>query len=166
MNTSTNEDGNALSRDERDLSKIVALASGLGLGAMLALSEALRFKGTQASLQFSFRTMITFTVGFVAAYFYLTRILRNPEGGSKLFFRIGLAVLLALVGTAFGYPLRLIAIRTVLAKLVGVLTALCFIAAGFSLVRCVVHSAEIEEAEQEAQEHRGAPAAKRLNGTP
>lgn len=153
MNIKTQEQYDGVSKDEQDLSRIVALASGLGLGAFLGLSEALRVNHAEASFQFSFRTAIAFILGFVAAYGYLSRVLTRPEGASKLFFRIGLAVLFALVGIAFGYPLRLFAIRTLIGKLVGVLAALCFIAAGFSLVRCFVHSAEIEEAEQEAKEH-------------
>jgi len=94
-------------------------------------------------------------MGFVAAYAYLSRILRYPEGTSRLFFRIGLAILLVLVGLAFGYPLRLFAIRTLITKLVGVAAALCFIGAGLTLVRCVVRSAESEEAIQEAKEASG-----------
>lgn len=152
MRIKTRQQYDSVSKNEQDLSRIVAVASGLGLGTMLALSEAFRMKDAGASLQFSFRTTIAFTLGFVAAYGYLSRILTRPEKTSKLFFRIGLAILFTLVGISFGYPLRLFAVRTLIGKLVGVLAALCFIAAGLTLVRCVVHSAELEEAEQEAQE--------------
>jgi hypothetical protein len=155
MNTITKERNDSASKDEQDLSRLVAFASGVGLGAMLALSEALRVNDTSAFLQFSFRTAIAFAMGFVAAYAYLSRILRYPEGTSRLFFRIGLAILLVLVGLAFGYPLRLFAIRTLITKLVGVAAALCFIGAGLTLVRCVVRSAESEEAIQEAKEASG-----------
>lgn len=153
----TNGQKNDVAKDEQDLYRLIALASGFGLGAMLALSEALRIKNAEMSLQFSFRTAIAFAVGFFAAYAYLSRILNGPEQTSKLFFRIGLAVLFTLVGLAFGYPLRLVAIRTLLSKLVGVLTALCFISAGLALVRTFVHSAEVEEAEQEAKERNNSP---------
>ena len=155
MNITTKDQDNSAAKDQLDLSRIVALASGFGLGAMLALSEALRIKDAQASLQFSYRTTVVFTIGFIVAYAYLSRILRNPEGFSKLFRKAGLAVLFILIGIAFGYPLRLIPIRTLLGKLVGVLAALCFIAAGLSMVHYFVHSAEVEEAEQEAQERSG-----------
>jgi hypothetical protein len=79
VNTTTKEQYDSVSKDERDLSRIVALASGLGLGAMLALSEAVRVNDASASLHFSFRTAIAFMVGFFAAYAYLSRILRSPE---------------------------------------------------------------------------------------
>jgi hypothetical protein len=154
MSTTTNGQYGNLSKDERDLSRIVAIASGIGLGSMLALSEAVRFKDVAVTLQFSFRTAIVFSIGFLAAFAYLSRLLRNPERTSRLFFRIGLAVLLILVGIAFAYPLRLFAIGTLIVKLVGVIAALCFIAAGLTLVRCVVHEAEREEIEQEASEQR------------
>ena len=64
MNIRTKERYDVVSKDEQDLSRIVALASGLGLGGLLALSEALRITDAEASLQFSFRTAIVFTVGF------------------------------------------------------------------------------------------------------
>lgn len=155
VNSKLQERGGRALKDEQDLYMIVSLASGCGLGAMLALSEALRIKDAGLSLQFSVRTVIVFTVGFVAAHAYLNRILRSPKGTSRLFFRIGLTVLFVLVGIAFGYPLRLLAIRTVIGNLVGVLTALCFIVAGLVLIRCFVRSAELEESVQEAKERSG-----------
>ena len=152
VNVKTSEEGTGLSKDEQNLARMVALASGFGLGALLALSEALRLQDDGATLQFSVRSAVAFAVGFVAAYGYLNQILRSPERTSKFFFRIGLGVLFTLVGIAFGYPLRLFAIRTLMGKLVGALAALGVIAVGFTLVRCFVHSAEVEEAEQEAKE--------------
>ena len=68
MNASTKRPCESLSKDERDLSRIVALASGVGLGAMLALSEALRIKDATFLLQFSFKTAFAFVLGFAVAF--------------------------------------------------------------------------------------------------
>ena len=68
MNASTKRPCESLSKDERDLSRIVALASGVGFGAMLALSEALRIKDATFLLQFSFETAFAFVLGFAVAF--------------------------------------------------------------------------------------------------
>lgn len=153
MNVSTKQPCESLSKDERDLSRFVALASGLGLGAMLALSQAVRIKDGTFSLQFSVKTAIAFAVGFAVAFFYLGRILVCLERTSRLFVRGGLVLLIFLVLAAFIYPLRF-PIDKMAQRFVGVAAALCFITGGLTLIRFVVHAVEREEAEQEAKEHK------------
>lgn len=152
MNASTKLPCENLSKDERDLSRIVALASGLGLGAMLALSQAVRIVDGTFSFRFSVKTAIAFTVGFAVAFYYLSRILVCLKRTSRLFIRGGLILLIFLVLAAFIYPLRF-PINKLAQRFVGVGVALCFIAGGLTLIRSVVRSAEREEAEQEAEEH-------------
>lgn len=154
MNASTKKQWESLSKDERDLSRIVALAGGLGLGAMLALSEALRIKEATFSLQFSVKTLIAFALGFAVAFAYLSRILAHPERTSRLFIRGGLIIIILLVLAAFIYPLRF-SLDKLIERLEGVAVALCFIAYGLILIRSVVRGAEREEAEQEAKERTG-----------
>jgi hypothetical protein len=142
----------SLSKDERDLSRIVALASGLGLGTMLALSQAVRIADGTFSLQLSVKTAIAFTMGFTLAFSYLSRILVCLERTSRLFVRGGLILLIFLVLAAFVYPLRF-PIDKLAQRFVGVGAALCFIASGLTLIRFVVRAAERDETEQEAKEH-------------
>jgi hypothetical protein len=151
MEVPANKPSESLSKDERDLSRIVALASGLGLGAMLALSEALCIKDATFSLQFSIKTVIAFVLGFAVPFHYLSRILMQPERTSRLFVRGGLIALIILVLAGFIYPLRF-ATDNLTERLEGVVAALCFIASGMTLIRFVVRAAERQEAEQEAKE--------------
>lgn len=139
------------SKDERDLSKIVASASGLGLGAMLAFSQALRIRDGTFSVQFSVATVIAFALGFTVAFVYLSRILRCLKQTSRLFVRGGFGVIILLGIAAFIYPFRF-GIDALVERLGGLAVALCFIASGLTLVRLIVHGAEREEAEQEAKE--------------
>ena len=143
----------SLSKDERDLSRIVALASGLGFEAMLALSQAVRINDGTFSLQFSVKTVIAFAVGFAVVFAYLRRILACLERTSRVFVRGGLIVLIFLVFAAFIYPLRS-PIDKLAQRLGGVAAALGFIGAGLTLIRFVVRGAEREETEQEAKEHK------------
>jgi len=154
MNASTKKPGESLSKDERDLSRMVALAGGLGMGATLALSEALHIKDSTFSLQFSVKTVIAFVLGFAVAFAYLSRILAHPERTSRLFIRGGLLIIIFLVLAAFMYPLRF-SLDKLMERLEGVAVALCFIAYGLILIRTVVRGAEREEAEQEAKERAG-----------
>jgi len=154
MNASTKKPGESLSKDERDLSRMVALAGGLGLGATLALSEALRIKEATFSLQFSVKTLIAFALGFAVAFAYLSRILAHPERTSRFVVRGGLIIIIFLVLAAFIYPLRF-SMHELAERLEGVVVALCFIAVGLTLIRSVVHAAEREEAAQEDKERAG-----------
>lgn len=160
MNTITSRPGESQSKDERDLARIVALASGLGLGGVLALSQALNIKGPTFSLQFSFITAIAFVVGFAIAFAYLNRILVYREQTSRLFVRGGLLAISFLGLAACLYPLRF-KIGESAGGLGGVAIALCFIAGGFTLIRLALHAAERQHAEQEAKERIGANEAAR-----
>jgi hypothetical protein len=153
MNSSAKMPCESLSEDEQNLSRIIALASAVGLGAMLALSQAVRVQDGAFSLHFSVKTAIAFAVGFGATFVYLSRILVCLERTSRLFVRGGLIVLMILVLGAFIYPLRF-PIDQLGQRLWGVATALGFIAVGLTLIRFVVRGAEREEAEQEAKEHK------------
>ena len=153
MNPSTKMPCESLSEDEQDLSRIIALASGVGLGAMLALSQAVRVQDGAFSLRFSVKTAIAFAVGFGVAFVYLSRILVRLERTSRLFVRGGLIVFIFLVLAAFIYPLRF-PIYKLGQRLSGVAAALGFIGAGLTLIRLVLRGAEREEAEQEAKEHK------------
>jgi hypothetical protein len=62
---------NKESTNERDFSTIVAFASAFGLGAMLALSQALRINGSEVAFHLSIWTGIAFPMGFNAAFAYL-----------------------------------------------------------------------------------------------
>lgn len=158
MNGPTKEPCESLSKDERDLSRIVALASGLGLGTMLALSQAVRIADGTFSLQFSVKTAIAFTVGFAVAFSYLSRILACLERTPRLYVRGGLILLIFLVLAAFIYPLRF-PIDKSAQRFVGVGAALCFIAGGLTLICSIVRAADREEAEQEAKEHNASGSA-------
>ena len=151
MNATTKRPYKSLPKDERDLSRIVALASGLGLGGVLALSQALSIKGATFSLQFSVKTAIAFVLGFVVAFSYLHRILAHRERTSRLFVRSGLIVISFEGLIACIYPLRF-GIDELAKRFAGLAAALCFIAGGLTLVRLVVRAAERQEAEQEAKE--------------
>lgn len=149
MNTPANKTFENLSRGQRIFLIIVALASGLGLGGMLALSEALRTKDATFSLPFLVKTAIAFVLGFTACFAYLSRILVHRERASRLFVRGGLIVNITLVVAAFIYPLR---IDQLAVRLPGPAIALCLIAGGLTLIRLVVRATEREEAEEETKE--------------
>ena len=157
MNPSTKTPCETASADEQGLSRVIVLASGVGLGAMLALSQAALVQDGKFSLHFSFKTVIAFAVGFGVAFAYLSRILVCLERTSRLFVRGGLIVLIFLVLAAFIYPLRF-PIDRLGQRLWGVATALGFIATGLTLIRLIVRGAEREEAEQEAKEHNDSSA--------
>jgi hypothetical protein len=150
-NSSTNTPGENPSKNERDLSRIVALVGGLGLGAMLAFSQALRIEAATYSLHFSVVTVITFVFGFAAAFVYLSRIMAQPERTSRLFVRGGLIVMIFLVLAVFIYPLRF-STGKLTGRLEGWAAAVGVMAAGLTLIRSVVRAAEREEMEQEAKE--------------
>ncbi|HEX5397903.1 MAG TPA: hypothetical protein VFY06_02515 [Verrucomicrobiae bacterium] len=154
VNSSVKTPVENLSKSERDLSRIVALVGGLGLGATLAFSEALRIEDETFSLHFSVPTVATFVLGFAAAYVYLSRILAHVERTSRLFARGGLMVILFLILAAFIYPLRF-STDKLIGRVEGISVALCAMAVGLTLIRSVVRAAEREEAEQEAKERIG-----------
>lgn len=142
------------SKDERDLSRIVAFGSGMVLGAMLALSQAMRIKDATFSLQFSLWTAIVFVIGFAIGFGYLNRVLGRGEQTSRLFQRGGLIIIIILCLAAFVYPFRF-GIDELTERLGGVAVAVCFIGTGLTLVRQVVRAAERNEAEREAEERSG-----------
>jgi hypothetical protein len=152
MNAPANKPPESLSQSERVLSMIVALASGLVLGSILAFSEALRIKDTEFSSAFLVKTAVAFVLGFAVPFAYLSRILVHRERTSRLFARGGLIVNIILVLAGYIYASR---INESPGRLLALAAALCFIGGGFTLIRHLVRAAEREEAEEEAKERAG-----------
>src|SRR5258706_9970722 len=140
------------SKNERDLSTIVTFSSGLGFGGVLAISQALRVGKSAISFDLSIWTAIAFLVGSTSLFAYL-RLVFTCGNRTPRFFRYGGFVVLALMTSlALLYPLRFRQLDQLPQRVAGVAAALCFIAAGFTMVYRVVLAAEIDEARQEAEE--------------
>ena len=135
---------------------MIALLSALAFGGMLAIAQALRVSQAAVSFRFSFWTAIAFLAGFNALFVYLELIFLCREKTSRLFRRGGLLLLVIMTLGVLLYPLRTLGITKQAERFVGVGAALCFIAAGLTLVRRFVRAAEREEQEQEAREHQPA----------
>ncbi len=89
MNATTKRPCENLSKNERELSKVMALASGLGLGTVLSISQALTIKGNTFALQFSFKTAIVFLVGFIVTFAFLVRIAYSDARRTPIPIHIG-----------------------------------------------------------------------------
>ena len=146
---------NIESTNQRDFSTIVAFASAFGLGAMLALSQALRINGSDAAFHLSIWTGIAFLMGFNAAFAYLRFVFTHGDKTPRRFRRGGLVVLVAMAAGALLYPLRSFPIDVLADRFAGLAAALCFIAAGLTLIWRIVLAAQKEEENQEAKEHSG-----------
>src|SRR4051812_31867481 len=125
---------NIESKNEQDFSIIVALASALGLGAMLALSQALRIHKSEASFQLSIWTGIAFLWGFDLTFAYLRFVFTHGDRAPRSFRRGGLAVLIVMTAGALLYPLRFFPMDVLVDRFAGVGAALCFIAVGLTLI--------------------------------
>lgn len=144
---------NTESTNEPDFSTIVAFASALGLGAMLALSQALRINSSDVSFHLSIWSGIAFLMGFNVAFAYLRFVFAHGDKTPRLFRRGGLVVLVAMAAGALLYPLRSFPFDVLADRFAGLAAALCFIAAGLTLIWRIVLVAQNEEDEQEAKEH-------------
>ena len=153
------------SEKEQDDSIIVAVAGALGLGAMLALSQALRINKSEASFQLSIWTGIAFLSGFDLTFAYLRFVFTHGNRAPRPFRRGGLAVLIVATAGALLYPIKLFPMDVLVDRFAGVGAALCFIAAGLTLIWNVVLAAQIEEDEQEARQQH-ATVGSRLKAPP
>ena len=147
---------NTESTSERDFSTIVAFASSLGLGGMMTLSQALRLNKSGISFQLSIWTGIAFLSGFNLAFAYLRFVFTHGDRAPRLFRRGGLLVLMVMAAGSLLYPLRLFPMDILIERFAGVGAALCFIAAGLTLIWRILLAAENEEESQELQEQHSA----------
>jgi len=144
------------SKNEHDFSIIVTLAGALGIGAILALSQALRIHKSEATFQLSIWTAIAFLSGFNLTFAYLRLVFTHGDMTPQQFRRGGLAVLIVISVGALLYPLGFLPMDVLVDRFAGVGAALCFIAAGLTLIWRVVLTAQVEEDEQEAKEQHAA----------
>ena len=140
------------SKNERDVSILVAVASAIGLGATLALSQALRIDKPKITFQLSIWTGIAFLSGFNLTFAYLRFLFTHGDRTPRLFRRSGLIMLIVMTAGALLYPLRFFPMDVLVDRFAGVGAALCFIASGLTLIWRVVLAAQIEEEEQETKE--------------
>jgi len=141
------------SDNERDFSTIVAFASALGFGGVLALSEALCVSKPAISFHLSIWTAIAFLVGFNSVFAYLRFLFTCGDKTPRFFRRGGLMVLGVMTAGAILYPFRSLQVDKFAEWFEGVGAALCFIAIGLALIWRIVLTAELEEQRQEAEEH-------------
>jgi hypothetical protein len=166
VNEQTKQATNVGQKSERDFSLVVAVSSALGMGTMLAVSQALRFSKPSISFDFSIWTAVAFLAGFNVTFIYVRRLFRFGDRAPRGFRLGGMALLVVLFGAALLYPLRFLGLKELVERLAGVLIALCFITTGELLVRRMVTAAECEEERQEAGEHRTGSANPALQSTP
>ncbi len=140
------------SKSERDLSTIVAFSSALAFGAMLAVLQALRVREPEISFAFSIWTAVAFLAGFASLFAYLRLVFTCGMGTPRAFRYGGLLVLSLMTSVAFIYPLQLRQLDHLAQRFAGVGAALCFIAAGLTMVYRVVLAAQLDEERQEAEE--------------
>jgi hypothetical protein len=140
-------------KSEREFSSIVAFSSGLGFGAMLAVSEALRIGEQEISFKLSIWTAIAFLVGFTPTFAYVRCVLGYRERIPPLIRRGGPVVLVIMAVGAFAYPFRSQAMDKMGVRLAAMGVALCVVAAGLAMIWRIVHAADREEEAQEADEH-------------
>ena len=140
------------SKNERDLPTVVAFSSALPFGAMLAVLQALRFTKSEISFDFSIWTAIAFLVGSTSLFAYLRLVFTCGQRTPRAFRYGGLVVLGLMTSVAFIYPFRLRQLDQLAQRFAGVGAALCFIAAGLTMVYRIVLAAELDEDRQEAEE--------------
>jgi uncharacterized BrkB/YihY/UPF0761 family membrane protein len=145
---------NTESKSERDFSTVVAFSSTLAFGAMLAVLQALRVSKSESSFDFSIWTAIAFLVGSTSLFAYLRLVFTCGKRTPRAFRYGGLVVLGLMASVALIYPLRLRQLDQLGQRFAGVGAALCFIAAGLTMVYRVVLAAERDEDRQEAEEKK------------
>jgi uncharacterized BrkB/YihY/UPF0761 family membrane protein len=145
---------NTESKSGRALSTVVAFSSALAFGGMLAILQALRFSKPEISFNFSIWTAIAFLVGATFLFAYLRLVFTCGKRTPRPFRYGGLVVLGLMASVALIYPLRLRQLDQLGQRFAGVGAALCFIAAGLTMVYRVVLAAERDEDRQEAEEKK------------
>ena len=146
------------SKSERDLSTIVAFSSAFGFGAVLAISQALRVGRPGIPFHLSIWTAIAFLVGFTSLFAYLRLVFTCGKRTPGAFRYGGLVALGLITSAALLYPLRWLQLDQLAQRFAGVGAALCFVAAGSTMVYRTVLAAEREEDRQEATEKGSATA--------
>jgi len=119
---------------------------------MLAILQALRFSKSEASFDFSIWTAVAFLVGSTSLFAYLRLVFTCGERTPRAFRYGGLVVLGLMTAVALIYPLRFRQLDQLAQRFAGVGAALCFIAAGFTMVYRIVLAAQLDEDRQEAEE--------------
>jgi len=119
---------------------------------MLAILQALRVSKPEISFAFSIWTAIAFLVGFTSLFAYLRLVFTCGERTPRAFRYGGLVVLGLMTAVALIYPLRFRQLDQLAQRFAGVGAALCFIAAGFTMVYRIVLAAQLDEDRQEAEE--------------
>jgi hypothetical protein len=119
---------------------------------MLAILQTLRFRNAEVAFVFSIWTAIAFLVGFTSLFAYLRLVFTCGKRTPRAFRYGGLVVLGLMTSVGLIYPLRLRQLDQLGQRFAGVGAALCFIAAGLTMVYRVVLAAELDEDRQEAEE--------------
>lgn len=140
---------------EREVSNIVAFASGVSLGVMMAGAQAITYSTFGFSFQLSVWTPIAFLVGFSTVFIYLRVLLTRQERTPRAFRWVGLVILSVLTLGSLLYPLRPATFDKLAQRFAGVAMALCFIGICLFFVWRLVRAASLEEEKQEAEEHHG-----------
>ena len=143
---------NTETKSDRDFSTVVVFSSALAFGAMLAVLQALRLTKSETSFNFSIWTPIAFLAAFTSLFAYLRLVFTCGKKTPRAFRYGGLVVLGLMTLVALIYPLRLRLLDQLAQRFAGVGAALCFIAAGFTMVYRIVLAAELDEDRQEAEE--------------
>ena len=143
---------NTESKTELDFSTVVAFCSALAFGSMLAILHAWRLNKSEISFEFSIWTVIAFLVGSTSLFAYLRLVFTCGKRTPRAFRYGGLGVLALITSAALICPLRLGQLDELAQRFAGVGAALCFIAAGLTMVYRVVLAAELDEGRQEAEE--------------
>jgi len=144
-----------MSRDNKsgsEFSSIAAIASGLGFGAMLSISQALRVGEREILFQVSIWTVVAFLAGFSLTFAYVRYVFGCGKGTPPIIRRGGPVVLVIMAIGAFVYPFRSQSTEKIAVRLAAMGLALCFIAVGMTLVWRIVRAADREEKAQEAGE--------------
>jgi hypothetical protein len=130
----------------------VRLLGAFLFGAILAVSQALRFHNANVSFEFSIWTAIAFLVGFDCLFAYL-RMVSAAEGRTRRGFGFGgLLVLAVIISAALLRPWWPDWVEQSLHDFAAAGVALCFVAASLCVVSGIMRAANCEEERQEANE--------------
>jgi pimeloyl-ACP methyl ester carboxylesterase len=141
---------NTESKNERDLSTIVAFSSAVAFGAMLAVLQAVHVSKQETSFDVSIWTAIAFLVGFTSLLAYLRLVFTCGQRTPCAFRYGGLVMLGLMTSVALLCPLH--ELGHLAQRFAGLGVALCFVAAGLTMVYRIVLAAERDEDRQEAEE--------------
>lgn len=133
---------------------------------MLGVSQALRVRNPEITFDFSIWTAIAFLAGFSSLFAYLRLVLSCGKRTPSAFRYGGLVVLGLMTLAALFYPFRSLRLDQLAQPFAGIGAALCFIAAGLTMVYRTVLAAGREEERQEAEERRSATMATQAQEQP